>query len=416
MLLERLFGIVGFVIDGGFGPTDHGGDLRLLEEAIDTVLSAPLSCLSAIDLAQRACFLERLGTRLEAAKTAALAAADSAAEAPATFKALGYRHVIDYVADNARADARDVRRLSKIGMWLLDFAVFTEAFATGHLSRRHIKELMALDKPNTRHHLVESQEMLVEAAQACDFPDFVNVCAYWLNAADPDGEEPAETAAKSGLTYKKHSDGSVSGRFWFDPLIGQAFRQLLDDESQRLFRRDAEESVSRSVGGRNGAALVNLMVRGAKSGGNSQITPLINLVIGQELADNMLARLLGDTNEVVEPSFTDINRRCELIDGTPIHPRLAMVAFAVARFHRMVFESPSKIVDIASDARCFPSWMRLALLVTARGRCQIPGCDAPFPWLQADHVRPHSKGGPTALSNGQILCDPHNKWKRDDIL
>ncbi|MDH5521559.1 MAG: HNH endonuclease [Acidimicrobiia bacterium] len=33
--------------------------------------------------------------------------------------------------------------------------------------------------------------------------------------------------------------------------------------------------------------------------------------------------------------------------------------------------------------------------------------------MQADHITPHSRGGPTKLSNGQILCDPHNKKKRD---
>jgi hypothetical protein len=242
----------------------------------------------------------------------------------------------------------------------------------------------------------------------------VNVLIYWLNAADPDGKEPCEQPTRSGCTYQKHSDGSVSGKFWFDPLMGQAFRRLLDGESQQLFRQDTENGMSRTSGRRQGAALLNLMVRGSQTTGDSSITPLINLVMGQDLAENLIARMAGETTDVVAPDHGDINRRCELDDGTPIHPNLAIVALAVGRFRRMVFDSESKPVEVAVRARSFPQWMRQVLLVRARGRCQIPGCDAPFPWLQADHIKPHSKGGPTKLTNGQILCQSHNKWKRDD--
>jgi len=159
------------------------------------------------------------------------------------------------------------------------------------LSHRHVLKLSKLDNPKVHHHLVESQDMLINAARDCDFTDFVNVLIYWLNAADPDGEEPREQPTRSGCTYHKHADGSVSGKFWFDP--------------------------------------------------------------------------------------------------------------------------ESKAVDVAVNTRSFPPWMKHVLLVRARGRCQIPGCDTPFPWLQADHVKPYSRGGPTKLTNSQILCDPHNKWKRD---
>jgi len=213
--------------------------------------------------------------------------------------------------------------------------------------------------------------------------------------------------------YRKHSDGSVTGRFSFDPLTGQALRRLLALESQKLFRQDAEAGVTRTPTQRQGSALINLMVRGSRSGGDSSITPLINLVMGQELAETILEQLADGDGVSVEPDHADIDRRCELDDGTPIHPRLAATALAVGRFRRIVFDSESRPVDVAATLRAFPPWMRQVLLVRARGRCQIPGCDAPFAWLQADHITPHSKGGPTTLSNGQILCDPHNKWKRD---
>jgi len=323
---------------------------------------------------------------------------------PGAFKELGFRHAVDFVADASKADPKVLRRLSKLGHWLIDFPVFAQAFAAGGLTDRHVRELHKLDNHRVHHQLVESQEELVTAARDCNFADFVTVLAYWLNGADPDGCEPSEQAAKTACSYRKHSDGSVTGRFSFDALTGQAFRRLLDLESQRLFREDSETGVARTPTRRQGTALVNLMVRGSQSAADSSITPLINLVMGQELAESIIRQLAEGLDVSVEPSYTDISRRCELDDGTPIHPKLAATALAVGRFRRIVFDSESRAVDVAVKARSFPTWMRQTLLISARGRCQIPGCDAPFPWLQADHVVPHARGGPTKLSNGQILA------------
>ncbi|NNE72574.1 MAG: HNH endonuclease [Acidimicrobiales bacterium] len=57
--------------------------------------------------------------------------------------------------------------------------------------------------------------------------------------------------------------------------------------------------------------------------------------------------------------------------------------------------------------------MRNALLVQARGTCATPGCDAPYHWLQADHIQPATNHGPTSVANGQILCQPDNHAKSD---
>jgi len=106
-------------------------------------------------------------------------------------------------------------------------------------------------------------------------------------------------------------------------------------------------------------------------------------------------------------------RRCELIDGTPIHPRLALAAAATAHVRRLVLGAESEVLDLGRTVRTFPRHLKQLLLILARGRCQSPGCDAPLAWLQADHYIPWSRDGPTSLANGHILCDPHNKKKRD---
>ena len=64
------------------------------------------------------------------------------------------------------------------------------------------------------------------------------------------------------------------------------------------------------------------------------------------------------------------------------------------------------------DRRLFTKTQRNALLVQQRGQCNL-GTQTPFRWLHADHIHPHSKGGPTNLANGQAINGAENLAKRD---
>ncbi|MDH3684417.1 MAG: HNH endonuclease, partial [Acidimicrobiia bacterium] len=143
--------------------------------------------------------------------------------------------------------------------------------------------------------------------------------------------------------------------------------------------------------------------------------PLVHLVIGHQVVAQLLAMLGGDGPgpDELDLDPDDVNRRCELVDGTPVHPRTAVAAAALGSFRRQVLRAPSETTDLGRTVRAFPSALKAALLVAARGRCQVWGCDAPIGRLQADHIKAWNRHGPTALHNGQILCDTHNRRKRD---
>ncbi len=141
--------------------------------------------------------------------------------------------------------------------------------------------------------------------------------------------------------------------------------------------------------------------------------PLIDLVIGYQLAQNVLERLQDPNVEPVEPSTTDPDRWCHTLDGTPVHPVHAAVLLAIGRIQTSVWDRQRNVRSIQSKSRRFPPWMRHILLLESKGRCTTNGCDAPFPWLQADHIKPASRGGPTTLNNGQTLCAPENHLKAD---
>ena len=398
--------------EAGEESTDEG--LADLTAAVDQLAERALGVIPPVELAALAAGLHRQTARLEAITARALAAADRAADGPDAFRAVGCQDAAQFLAADAHCPRRRVTMLSRRGRWLTDFPAFAEAWADGVLTIAHVDELRSLDNPRTRLQLTEAQDYLVDAARDCDWPAFRQVCAYWLANADPDGNAPAEQPVHNRVRYRKRADGTVTGSFRLDPLAGAALTTALDTESQRLLRAEQDEEARDRSGARRMAdALVNLAIRGHESKRAVTVTPLVNIVMSKDVADNAIARLFDPTVPALELDGENPDRRCELIDGTPIDPRTALVAVAIARFQRIVVDAENRVIEASVQSRSFPPWMKHLLLIQARGRCRAPNCDAPNAWLQADHVNPHSRGGPTGLTNGQVLCDPHNKWKRD---
>lgn len=380
-------------------------DLKELETAITAAMEFPVHNLSQEELIERASRIQRIKTRLHALS------AQASSQILESDSVGTVRRTITGLATATGHDPKQPRQELKIARWLIDFPVFRSAFANGNLSLAHLQLLKGLDTITTRLRLVESQESLLQAARTITFTEFKSVIAYWLNAADPDGKEPLHAEARSGCSYRQNSDGSINGKFYLDAVSAGAFKTAFDTRRQALFRSDAEQGITRSPWQRGASALLSLVGAGHEAGG-PDMAPLISIVMGAEVAENALARLIDPSVPAVDPDRANINRRCELIDGTPIHPTQAIRAAVWARFMRIVMETKSRNTDVSLKSRGFPAWMRHILLIRSRGKCSELGCDSPAPWLQADHIVAYSRGGPTRLSNGQMLCGPHNQAKQ----
>src|SRR5215213_2214311 len=94
---------------------------------------------------------------------------------------------------------------------------------------------------------------------------------------------------------------------------------------------------------------------------------------------------------------------------------LALLGFVIAvrmvRVCRAVIHSGHP----KDDNRTFSRTEKAHIIARAGGRCEhrsrISGRCRVSERLEADHVHPHSRGGWTAVQNGQALCRPHNKSK-----
>ena len=118
-----------------------------------------------------------------------------------------------------------------------------------------------------------------------------------------------------------------------------------------------------------------------------------------------------DFLSVLDPNSVD--GRCELLDGTPIHPKYALVLAMQANLRRQVLSAKAVTLEASYETRAFPDWMRYIKLVETRGKCSTAGCDAHHTWLHADHRQPHSKHRETSLALLDMMCAPDNRHKSD---
>ncbi len=294
--------------EGGLPPEPHSDDLTLLETALDAMVATDPACLPVAELLDRACRLQRLSARIDAARATVLAAADSASEAPGVLRELGFRTASQVVAAETGAPAREIHTTARTGQWLNQFPVFAQAAADGVLTLRHLRELKSLDTPQRRDALVVSQDELVAAARDHDFVEFTNRLTVWL-INHTTSDEVTEQVKKTSCTWNTNTDGSIDGRFHIDPLSAVAVGTALGDEMQRLFRQQSEgDGKADTINRRRGQALVGLIVGGAEAPGSATTTPLVNLVIGQKILENFLERYL-DPN-TVWPCFASPTRVC----------------------------------------------------------------------------------------------------------
>ncbi len=361
--------------------------LSALDRALDETAAIPLSCLTPDVLSDQLVGLQTMRAKFDAVMCAATAEADRAAVQTVT----GHRSLPSSIGTRAKCDSMPIARDRTLGRWVSGYPEIAAAFMAGRLTRRHVEALKALDNARTRAALFEGQAQLIDAAETCGWKDFTEVLRYWMLAADPDGLEPKIQKQNRAVSMRTRDDGMLEGKFLFDPLEGSAFRTALEFEIQRLFRHDAEliaAGEDRTPAQRRADALFNLITAGHEHRDGAQSRPLINIVMSEGVAADAIARLTdpegvkqGD-HPNVDPyelpiAHGDVNKRSELIDGTPIHPLRALPLLASAELRRMVMSTKGEVLDVGRKARNFPKALKQALGAARINRTSH--CDSPPP-------------------------------------
>ena len=395
--------------------------LERLNSAVDDATELSLLSLPTSELNNWLVTMTELVSRAQALQFAAI----QEAEAASLSVAFQSRILVTHLAKQTNGSPTSLGADRSLAIWLNNFPDFHQAMLDGSMTRAHVNELRSIENPRTSTLLQRDQAMFVQSAIDFDWTSWKKIVGYWLHAADPDGELSDPTDPAYGMTVRTKANGDVAVTMLMDPVTGEAFLTVHEAEVEKLTKAEREDPNRTRLSERqkNLSALMKVLVRGWRRADGTEPVPLINIVMSEQVAEDLLARAFGhetpdgDSPLDVDPfelpiAWDDINGRCETIRGTPVHPKHALGLLLIGTLRRTVMSAPDVVVNLGKDARFFNAIQRNALLVQSRGQC-VDGCQAPFSWLQADHIRPSTKGGLTDLENGAMRCRPDNQAKSD---
>ncbi len=397
--------------------SDHFDDIT---KSLDVIEDRLAFVVDRDELGDAMCQAVELGHRTEALQARlALSCTSNGVAANG-----GHRTIGQYVAARTNNRAFDIDRLTKTAKWLRDYPKLEAAYGV-ELTDAHIKHLRKLDTNYDTHaKLRTDQQFFVDTAASCSFAGFMRACDYWLVLNDPDGKEPKDQLDNASFRVGKGRGGRGELIGECDAVTAADIRIAVEHEAEQLRRADKAAGVERTHSQRRMAALAALVRRGFTRKDGTYPVPLGNIVMSQKVAEWALETLSGSAEtelaDTVPVHPTTIDGRCELIDGTPIHPFLAVSALGLigagavvnpAKLRRYILDADSRALDISVNARSFPEWMRTAAHIQSRGACETHGCNNPFHWHQIDHVQPVHHGGQTQFDNAQVNCWPDNYAK-----
>ena len=136
--------------------------------------------------------------------------------------------------------------------------------------------------------------------------------------------------------------------------------------------------------------------------------------LSTEAGDSALARGAGTVVVTIALDQLDGAAGTARLDGhsEPLSAGAVRRLACNAGLLPIVLGAASQPLDLGHARRLFSAGQRRALGLRDHG-CAAPHCDAPPGWTEAHHIRPWSRGGPTDLANGVLLCSFHHHQVHD---
>ena len=170
------------------------------------------------------------------------------------------------------------------------------------------------------------------------------------------------------------------------------------------------DDIERTVTQRRFDAFMQVLRRGFASTENDPaVQSVVNIVIDHATFERELAIHGGEAPKPI--SEADLERyRSETMQGDPVSARFAFDSAITGHIRRIVINSKTLDITVGEKSRLFTGLKRNAMIIRDR-RCRAPGCETKAYRCEADHIREHSRGGTTLVTNGQMLCRPCHRHK-----
>ncbi len=293
---------------------------------------------------------------------------------------------------------------------------FLDAVRDGRFTMEQYDTLArAFANPRTRHALAAFLDTFVAGARSLRLADFERMVGVWEKLADSDGREPDHRLPTRGLNVRRRGDGSCTITGFFHPEAATVLTEILDrfmDEENRIDRDAAAEAAAaggsdetpRTVMERRADALLAALTQTVTRQPGEPATPLTTLVLSWHVAQQMLRGT--DPADPVDPN----DMLCRRLDGDPIDPWAALTAMIEGRCRCWSSDAMGNPFALGAASSLFSGRQRFSLQVL-HPQCEYPGCSTSSRHLQADHLQPRSRGGPTSMDNAAAVCGHHNRWR-----
>ncbi|MEX2293774.1 MAG: DUF222 domain-containing protein [Acidimicrobiales bacterium] len=342
--------------------------------------------------------MQRLRGSLDVAEARVLARWD----AQGCWRASGAKTGAAWLAWKQRLPIGTARQRLRHARAMRTLPVVEEAWAKGEIDRTHVTTLLGARTARTAEVFDREHKTLLDIARESWFGHFKRACDHFELAVDPDGAEQgaADDHAARELHLSQSFGGIWFGRITLDPLSGEIVdttlrmieRELFDADwaaaKQRLGRDPMIIELDRTPAQRRADALTEMATRArvAPPGGRRP-APLFTVLVGYE---TFAGPLLETHNRTV------------------ITPGTATRWLTNADIERIVFDSPSRVIDVGRRRRFVTGALRRAIEVRDR-TCFHPTCNEVPQRLEIDHIHEYAKGGETTQANTRGGCDFHNR-------
>ena len=374
--------------------------LRRARDVLAELGSLDLDAVGDIELGRAVMRAQELRGALEAADARLLGEWDTRR----VWRLDGAKSGAAWLASRQHLPMSETRRRLRHARAVRRFPAIGHDWARGAIDRCHITTLMGACTVRTRAAFEAEHPKLLEAARSRGFADFKRNVDTWNFFRDPDGAEQDDKTDEAAreVHLSESFDGMWFGRMTFDAVNGTIVNVTLEAIEQELFEADWAEAkerlgreplvteLGRTPAQRRADAMVEMAIRARTApAGGRRPAPLFTIVCGLETLTGPIL---------------------ELWNRTVITPGTAARWLTQADIERIVFESPSRVIDVGATRRFFTGALRRAIEVRDR-TCFHPLCDEPPQRPEIDHIVEASKGGLTTQANGRLGCGFHNRLR-----
>ena len=342
--------------------------------------------------------LHRQLARLEAITTRAVGSFDARKE----WAADRARSAANWIAFGCGLPVRAAWRRVRLARSLRNLPGSERAWLAGDLTGAHVNQLARVRNEQTAEAMDRDEDLLVSQAKSLPFGALYRAVAYWRQRADPNGAEADQADKEEARSL--HLSRTFQDMWALDGLLDPIGGTVLADELKRLdqilFSADWAEAkerlgreptvidLRRTPAQRRADALVEMATRSRTAPADGRRPePLFTVLVGFET-------LAGPV--------------CELASGIVVSPGALVKWLLQAWIERIVFDSPSRVIDVGVTQRLFTGATRRAIEVRDR-ECFHEFCDLTADDCQVDHIQPYSADGPTIQANGRLACGFHNR-------